>query len=157
LLTASIRQDGYSAFGVENPRAVFPSFALGRVSSEESFFNVDKVDWLKIRGAWGVNGNRDIGNYTALARTNSNLWYDGSTNRIGVQNSTLANNSLRWERTTALNVGLDLKLFESRISLTADVYDMSTEDLLLDSELPRITGFNSITSNLGELQNKGFE
>ena len=156
-LTASVRRDGYSAFGGEYPRAVFPAFAAAWTISEESFFNVDIINWLKLRLSWGSNGNRDIGIYSSLARTGSNLWYDGTSIRVGVYNSTLANSSLRWERTTATNLGLDLGLLENRISLTADVYDTKTTDLLMTRILPRVTGFSSIMANLGELSNRGVE
>ncbi|MDB4584421.1 TonB-dependent receptor [Draconibacterium sp.] len=157
LLTASVRRDGYSAFGVEHPRAVFPALAVGWVLSEEEFFNVELINRLKLRASWGVNGNRDIGMYAALATTGSSLWYDGDGIRVGVYNSTLANSGLKWERTTALNLGFDISLLENRIDFSADVYDMTTTDLLMDRILPRVTGFNNITSNLGELENRGFE
>jgi TonB-dependent starch-binding outer membrane protein SusC len=157
LLTTSIRRDGYSAFGIENPRAVFPAAAIAWVLSEENFFNVEPVNWLKLRASWGVNGNRDIGIYSALAGTSSSLLYDGFRTNVGVNTTSLANASLRWERTEALNLGIDMGLLDNRVYITADVYDMTTTDLLLDRELPRVTGFNNITSNLGELQNRGFE
>ncbi len=64
----SIRQtDGYSAFGVSNPHATFPSVALGWVFSEEPFFKFPAMDFGKLRVSWGQNGNRDIGMYAALA------------------------------------------------------------------------------------------
>jgi TonB-linked SusC/RagA family outer membrane protein len=157
LLTASIRRDGYSAFGQENPRAVFPAFALAWVVSDEDFFNAELINRLKIRMSWGINGNRDIGMYAALANTGSSLWYDGTSTRVGVYNSTLSNIGLRWERTASLNFGLDLVLLKNRIDLTTDVYDITTTDLLMNRILPRVTGFSSITSNLGELGNRGFE
>lgn len=157
LLTASIRRDGYSAFGTENPRATFPAFAAAWVLSEESFFKFDLINRLKVRASWGVNGNRDIGMYAALANTGSSLWYDGSNTRVGVYNTTLANPGLRWEKTESLNLGLDVVLLDNRIELTADVYDMTTTDLLMNRILPRVTGFQDITVNLGELGNKGFE
>jgi TonB-linked SusC/RagA family outer membrane protein len=157
LLTASVRRDGYSAFGQQNPRATFPAFALAWVVSDESFFKVDLIDRLKLRLSWGANGNRDIGIYSALANTGSSLWYDGSSTRVGVYNSTLSNPGLRWERTSSLNFGLDIAVLKSRIDLTADYYDMTTTDLLMSRILPRVTGFTSIMANLGELGNKGFE
>ena len=157
LLTASIRQDGYSAFGLENPRAVFPAFAFAWVVSNEKFFNVDFINRMKVRASWGANGNRDIGIYSALARTGSNLWYDGTSVRVGVYGSSLANSGLRWEKTTASNVGVDITLLENKVDLSADVYDMRTTDLLMNRILPRVTGFSNITTNLGEVRNRGFE
>jgi len=157
LLTASVRRDGYSAFGLEHPRAVFPAVAFGWVVSDEKFFKVDFIDRMKIRTSWGANGNRDIGIYAALATTGSNLWYNGSNTEVGVFTSSLQNSGLRWEKTTAINLGLDLIMFNNKIDLTADLYQMNTTDLLMDRTLPRVTGFKSITSNLGEIENKGIE
>jgi TonB-linked SusC/RagA family outer membrane protein len=157
LLTASVRRDGYSAFGQENPRAVFPAFAFAWVISDENFFKIDPVNRLKLRVSWGANGNRDIGMYAALARSSSVLRYDGVSTNVGVYNSTLANPGLKWERTESFNLGIDLALLKNRIDLTADVYNMTTTDLLMNRLLPRVTGFSSIMANLGELGNKGFE
>jgi len=156
-LTASIRRDGYSAFGQKNPRAVFPAVALAWLISEEGFFQSEFINRMKLRLSWGVNGNRDIGMYSALANLSDNKWYDGSKVMIGVYNSTLANSELRWERTQSLNTGLDIGLFKSKIDLSVDYYDMSTTDLLMSRVLPRLTGFQNIMSNLGELGNRGFE
>jgi TonB-linked SusC/RagA family outer membrane protein len=157
LITGSVRRDGYSAFGMQNPRATFPALAFAWQLSEENFFNSDLINRMKIRLSWGANGNRDIGRYASLARLGANLWYDGTNPRIGVYNSTLSNYGLRWERTEAFNIGVDLGLLENRIDASLDYYDMTTTDLLMDRILPRITGFNSIMSNLGELGNRGFE
>jgi len=157
LFTGSIRRDGYSAFGQENPRATFPALAFAWKIHEEGFYNISWMNQLKLRLSWGVNGNRDIGAYSALARLGSVLGYDGSTVESGVYSTTLANPGLRWERTESYNIGIDVGLFKDRIDMSLDVYDASTTDLLLNRQLPPITGFSSITSNLGELGNKGFE
>jgi TonB-dependent starch-binding outer membrane protein SusC len=156
-LTASVRRDGYSAFGLQNPRATFPAFALAWAISDESFFKVDFINRLKLRLSWGANGNRDIGMYSALATTGSSLWYDGTSTRVGVSNSTLANAGLKWERTESLNIGLDIAILKNRIDLTTDYYDMTTTDLLMNRILPKVTGFDNIMANLGELGNRGFE
>ena len=157
LLTASVRRDGYSAFGTENPRATFPAFALAWVVSDENFFKVNLISRMKLRLSWGVNGNRDIGMYAALANTASSLWFDGTNTRVGVYTTTLANPGLKWERTSSLNSGLDIAILKNRIDLSVDVYDMTTTDLLMNRMLPRVTGFSNITTNLGELGNRGFE
>lgn len=157
LLTASVRRDGYSAFGLENPRATFPAFALGWVISNEKFFKLNFINSMKLRASWGANGNRDIGVYSALARTGSNLWYDGSATRVGVFNSSLANPGLSWEKTTSLNFGVDVGILNNKIDFSADVYDKTTTDLLLNRILPRVTGFSNVTTNLGEVENRGIE
>ena len=157
LLTASVRRDGFSAFGIENPRATFPAFAFAWVISDENFFNFDPINRMKLRFSWGSNGNRDIGIYDALAEVTSSLWFDGSSVRVGTFNSSLANSALKWERTTSSNVGIDIAILKNRVDLSADYYDMTTTDLLMNRLLPRVTGFQNITANLGELGNRGFE
>lgn len=157
LLTLSVRRDGYSAFGKKNPRAVFPAAALAWKLSEEEFFDVDWISQLKLRVSWGVNGNREIGAYSALAQINSNLYYNGSNVQLGVYNNSLANYDLVWEKTESVNVGADVGLFEGRVDFSVEYYDMTTTDLLMNRELPALTGFSNITTNLGELGNHGFE
>ncbi|AEL28375.1 TonB-dependent receptor [Cyclobacterium marinum DSM 745] len=157
LFTGSIRRDGYSAFGQQNPRAVFPAGAFAWKISDESFFNSASVENLKLRLSWGINGNRDIGRYSALARLSQNLYSNGSQVLVGVYNNSLANPGLVWEKTEAFNLGLDLGLWEGKLNASLEVYSMVTEDLLMERNLPQVTGFDNITTNLGELENKGIE
>lgn len=157
LFTGSVRRDGYSAFGQQNPTAVFPAFAFAWKISDESFYKIPWMNQLKLRTSWGVNGNRDIGTYSALASLGSILGYDGANVQSGVYNSTLSNVGLRWERTQSTNIGLDIGLFQNRIDMSIDAYNKVTTDLLMSRQLPIITGFSSIESNLGELDNRGFE
>lgn len=157
LFTASVRRDGYSAFGVKNPRATFPAFAFAWKLSEEEFFNIPNVYQLKLRASWGRNGNRSIGAYSALARLTSVEYYNGSKAQVGVYNSSLPNDELKWEKTEATNVGIDLGLFDNRLDITGDFYIMNTFDLLMLRQLPEITGFSDIMTNLGQLRNIGAE
>jgi len=107
--------------------------------------------------ACGTRPNRDIGIYSALAQIGNTLYYDGSNVQMGLYNSSLSNPSLRWERTESFNVGIDVGLFNNRIDLSAEAYMMTTTDLLMNCQLPKITGFGDITTNLRELGNRGFE
>ncbi|AQG82261.1 SusC/RagA family TonB-linked outer membrane protein [Spirosoma montaniterrae] len=157
LFTASIRRDGYSAFGQKNPRANFPALALGWVISDEKFFQFRPVNRLKLRLSWGVNGNRAIGAYAALAQLSPNLYYNGSAVQVGVVNSTLSNPNLVWEKTKSINIGFDAGLLNNRIDITADYYDIVTTDLLMNRQLPQLTGFSSVVTNLGKLGNRGIE
>ena len=164
MLTASVRRDGYSAFGQENPHATFPAFALGWVFSEEKFMK-STASWLnygKLRLSWGANGNRDIGRYAALAQLTTGMYtyLDGSGNPYIISQiyiSVLGNSKLKWERTAAWNWGLDFSLFNDRISGSIDYYRSKTTNLLVDRSLPSIIGYSSIKANLGELQNHGLE
>ncbi|PSL23210.1 SusC/RagA family TonB-linked outer membrane protein [Dyadobacter jiangsuensis] len=157
LITASVRRDGFSAFGTKQPRAVFPAAAIAWKISEEKFFHIDFVSQMKLRLSWGVNGNRDIGAYSALAQLLSAMYYDGTNVQVGVYNTSLANPNLVWEKTKSINIGMDLSLLKNRIDLSMEYYDMTTTDLLMKRLLPEITGFKDITTNLGLLGNKGFE
>ncbi|HUX56463.1 MAG TPA: SusC/RagA family TonB-linked outer membrane protein, partial [Bacteroidales bacterium] len=157
LLTTSIRRDGYSAFGQKNPRAFFPAVALAWKISEEKIFKIDWINIMKLRLSWGINGNRDIGIYSALSTLSSNNYYDGSSSVVGVTSTRLANPNLVWEKTQSINFGLDVGLFKDRISLSADYYISKTNDLLMSRNLPVITGLNNMTVNLGELANRGLE
>lgn len=157
LLTLSLRRDGYSAFGTKHPTAWFPAAAVGWVMSEENFFNKDLISFFKIRATWGVNGNRDIGAYAALAQLSAVPYYDGSSSQVGITPTRLGNEDLKWEKTESLNFGIDVNMFHDRITGSLDVYDMTTNDLLMNRLLPRITGYSNVVSNLGELGNRGME
>ncbi len=157
LLTLTWRRDGYSAFGQANPYAHFPSAALAWRISEEQFFDINWLSNLKIRASMGVNGNRASSPYAALARLTANKYVYGNELATGVYAANMANSGLKWERTQALNFGLDFGLLDNRINGSLDYYDMVTSDLLLTRTLPRISGYSSVAANLGELGNKGFE
>ncbi|WP_439583193.1 SusC/RagA family TonB-linked outer membrane protein [Dyadobacter bucti] len=157
LLTASVRRDGFSAFGQENPRAIFPAAAFAWKISNEKFFKSEKINEMKLRVSWGKNGNRDIGPYAAFSQMNSVQYYNGSATQIGVFTSTLSNPSLKWEETESLNAGIDLGLFGNRVTVTMDAYDATTRNLLVRRSLPRVTGFEYVTTNIGALGNRGFE
>ncbi len=156
-LTLTYRRDAYSAFGQAHPSANFPSAALAWNIKNEDFFKVFWMNNLKLRLSYGVNGNRDIGIYDALAQLATTKYLSGTTIVSGIYSATMANTDLRWERTTSLNGGLDFGLFEGKISGNIDVYKMVTTDLLLLRSLPAIVGYKSVMSNMGQLDNKGFE
>lgn len=157
LLTLSVRRDGYSAFGSSNPHATFPSGALAWHISEEPFFNVPVLNDLKLRASYGLNGNRDVGIYSALSRLGTTKYLSEGAYVSGVFSSSMANRLLKWEKTKALNLGIDFSLLDHRLSGTIDYYDMKTNDLLLTRSLPAIIGYENVMSNMGELENKGFE
>ena len=162
LLTLSVRKDGSSLFGYSNPYATFPAAALGWVISEEKFFKMKFVDYLKLRASWGINGNRDITNYAALSKmlAEKSLNTDLNGNPITIPTleiNTMGNKKLKWEKTEAYNLALDFRLFNGRLNGTVETYYMSTTDVLVNRELPTITGYKRVYANLGEIRNKGFE
>ncbi len=162
LLTLTMRRDGYSAFGTNNKRAYFPSIAGAWTISNESFFNSDFVNFLKLRLSYGENGNRDIGRFTALSRLGANKYLnvDAGGNIITVptfDNGTQENTELRWERTKATNLGLDFSLANGVVEGSVEAYQNITNDLIVTRQLPNIIGFDNVTTNLGEIENKGLE
>ncbi|MEI3796549.1 MULTISPECIES: SusC/RagA family TonB-linked outer membrane protein [unclassified Chitinophaga] len=165
MLTASVRRDGYSAFGTSNPRATFFSTALAWTFSNEKFFKWDVLSNGKLRLSYGQNGNRSLANpYIALANLANGAttqgYVDASGNYIQyyyLRIDRMANPNLQWEKTTAYNIGLDLAFLNNRISGTLDYYYMPTTNMIMSQSLPDFSGFTSITTNLGEVLNKGFE
>lgn len=160
-VTGSWRRDGYSAFGQSNPRANFGSAALGWTMSEEDFFNVEWMDMLKLRLSYGSNGNRGVGTYDAMSQlaTGKYVLQTGGTAHYVSQlySSRMANPELKWERTTAYNAGIDFSTFNGRLRGNLEAYLMETTDLLIPRKLPTITGYSSVFSNLGQVNNTGFE
>lgn len=165
MVTGSVRRDGYSAFGVSNPRATFFSAAAAWTFTNEKFFKWDALSNGKFRLSYGQNGNRALENaYIALANLANGVgtqgYVDASGNYIQyyyLRIDRMANNNLKWEKTASFNVGLDLGFFNNRITTVMDYYVMSTTDMIMSQSLPGFSGFSSITTNLGEVQNKGFE
>jgi TonB-linked SusC/RagA family outer membrane protein len=163
-LTVTTRRDGYSAFGQQNPRANFPSVAVSWAMSEEKFMkNTSKwLDFAKMRVSYGENGNREIGRYAALSNLSSGTYTfvtSGGTVYNGgqVSASNLSNPTLKWERNSSINVGVDYSILRGKISGSIDYYVRKTKDLLVNRSLPTVTGFTSILANLGEVENRGFE
>jgi len=159
LLTTTLRRDGYSGFAANHKFGTFPSVALGWVISEEPFFKVPGINYLKLRSGWGVSGNQ-TSRYSSLSNVSSSIGYiygDGDTGVLRQELTTLGNSDLKWERTTGINLGLDFTLLKNRITGSVDAYKTTTKDLLYNVSIPTITGFSSILSNIGKIQNKGIE
>lgn len=161
LLTMALRRDGYSAFGQSNPYAYFPTVAAGWILTEEDFFDIEPIEFLKFRLSWGANGNSSIGTYSALATMESRKFLhsvDGAPTTVSeLRLARMANVGLQWEKTTAYNLGIDFGLFENRLSGSLEGYISETTNLLVDRKLPSVTGYGAVAANLGQINNKGFE
>ncbi|MDG3580869.1 SusC/RagA family TonB-linked outer membrane protein [Galbibacter pacificus] len=154
ILKASLRYDGSSRFGKDERYGLFPAVSAGWIISEENFLkNNETLSLLKIRGSWGITGNAGIGNFASRS-----LFGGASYNeRAALSPTQLGDPSLKWENTSQYDLGIDFGFFNNRISLEADYYNKNTSDLLLDQPVPSSSGFTSITQNVGELKNEGFE
>lgn len=159
LLTGTMRADASSKFGPENRWGYFPSFSAAWRISNESFFNVEAITELGLRAGYGMVGNEGIGNYLFGSALNiiPTKW------GVGILPGNISNPDLKWETTESVNFGLDLGLIKDRISLTADVYQKWTNDLLMRRPLPLYSGTSGTGSmgapmvNIGALENKGLE
>ena len=157
LLTASVRADGSSRFGINNKYGIFPSFAVGYKLADEDFIP-DVFDNLKLRASWGETGNQEIGNFNSILTfgTGPNAVFANQL-ATGSIPTRVANADLKWETTEQFNVGIDFSLLNNRLSGALDYFIKTTSDQLIEIPLPVASGFGSVLSNLGELQNRGFE
>ncbi|HET7360465.1 MAG TPA: SusC/RagA family TonB-linked outer membrane protein [Salinimicrobium sp.] len=158
LVGLTVRRDGTSRLA-NRKYDVFPGVSVGWNIHNENFFQDfginSFVSRLKPRVSYGVNGNIDVlSNYGVFGLYSETDVYDTQT---GYGNSNLPVLDLTWERSTTLNFGLDVGLFDDRISILADYFIRDVEDKLADLPLPLWTGFSSILTNNGVLRNKGLE
>ena len=164
LLTASVRRDGYCAFGANNPYATFPSVALGWTFTNENLWKwQDIMDYGKLRVSYGKNGNRSLSNpYLALSNLSTGKYmgyiYNNTINdMIYLRVDRLANPNLQWEKSNAWNFGLDFGLLNQRISGSIEHYRTQTKDMIMYQRLPQFIGFDGINTNLGQVDNNGLE
>lgn len=156
LITGTVRKDGFSGFGPNKKFATFPSVSLGWVASDESFFT-DKRLYLKLRASYGKNGNQGIGSYSSFSRMATDAYVYGSSTAIAIYPGTLGNVDLGWETTASFNLGLDFGILNRRISGSVDVYKSRTADVLVNRAIPATSGYASVWSNIGGIDNKGIE
>ena len=158
LISASIRRDGSSRFGKNTKWGYFPSVSAGwRIGQEAFMSSLNFVSALKIRGSYGLTGNFNIPNYGAVPLLDQdNYSFNGGLD-IGLLPATAPNESLGWEQSEMLDFGIDIGLFQNKISFTADYYKTETDGLLLDVPVPTISGYNDSLQNLGRIQNTGWD
>ena len=158
MLTANIRSDGSSRFKGSNQFSAFPSVALAWRLSEENFMKSQQVfQNLKLRGGWGISGSQAIANYATYATLAAANWTWGDVTYPGYISRTGGNPNLKWESTKQLNLGIDITTLDSRLSVTLDYYNKETVDLLAPVDVPAYNGGGRVISNVGSVQNKGFE
>lgn len=159
LLSLSARYDGSSRFGTNNKYGFFPAASAGWRISQEDFLKGNKyISNLKARFSYGVTGNNTgIGYYGSIARLSPVTAVLNETAVPGYNPANIENPELRWEKSIEIGPGIDLGLLKNRITLSFDYYIRTSKDLLLDQEIPSVTGFNVTTVNIGEVKNSGFE
>lgn len=159
LFTFTVRRDGSSVFGADNKYGTFPSVALGWNIANEKF--MEKADWLnnlKLRLSYGKAGNEAIGVYETLAKmSNAALTMDGQSATALYPSSRMGNSGLGWETTKTFNIGIDFGFLNNRINGNIDFYTSTTTDLLLQRNLPKVSGYSNVYMNMGKTANKGLE
>lgn len=160
LLTVSARYDGSSRLAEGHKWVLFPSAALAwRISDEPFMKSLSWMDNLKLRLGYGKTGNSAVDPYQtkgglAIKRY---VYNNGATEVMGYAPSIMANGTLTWETTDQWNLGLDFGFLKNRINGSVELYLQNTKDLLLERQLPVVSGFSSVISNVGSTRNKGIE
>ncbi|OJJ21894.1 hypothetical protein BKI52_14490 [marine bacterium AO1-C] len=161
LFTATVRADGSSRFGPNNRYAVFPSFSLGWVLSEEGFMkSLNFLNFLKLRVSWGQNGNQQISNYGFTSAIANGLNYTlGGTEILsnGAAPVVASNPDLKWETSTQTDIGLDMGFMQDRIMFSVDYYQKNTQDMLVVVPIPLHVGAGAPFVNAGSVENTGVE
>jgi TonB-linked SusC/RagA family outer membrane protein len=165
-LTGSYRRDGASVFGANKKWGNFAAVgAAWRISEENFLKGVEPLNNLKLKVSWGQNGNQGVTPYTTLSQvvngSTSGMRYEYSDTPgavyYGLNQSTIGNSNLGWERTDAWNFGFESTWFNNRLSVDVDAYYSKTFDQIFDRNIPVMTGFRKMFASMGQVDNKGVE
>ena len=164
--TGSLRRDGASVFGADNKWANYAAVGLGwNISNEDFMESIEPLDNLKLKFSWGQNGNQGIGPYTTLSKVDNgstggyryefsdkpgNIYY-------GLVQSSLGNYDLGWESTEAINAGFESAWLGNRLFVDLDFYFSKTKDQIFTRNIPVMTGFKTITTSMGQVDNSGID
>ena len=162
VLTSTFRADGSSKFFGTNKWGFFPSFAFAWRVSQEPWFQSSWISSLKLRAGWGRVGDQSVADYQTsnqytISAISAHDPGNTSETSVTVTPANFANPLLRWETTEQVNGGLDLSLWNGRLSIVADGYMKTTFDLLQSKEIPASSGMTSYYVNEGTIRNVGFE
>lgn len=156
--TGNWRRDGFSGFSPGNKYGDFIGASLGWAISGEKFMrNPDWLSYLKLRASYGETGNQGISPYATLSRIATSYNVYGETSALNIYPTSMSNSALTWATTATQNIGVDFALFGNRISGTLDLYKSRTTNQLLTRSLPILTGYPSVLTNAGRVDNKGIE
>ncbi|WP_405380823.1 SusC/RagA family TonB-linked outer membrane protein [Maribacter sp. LLG6340-A2] len=165
-LTGSVRRDGASVFGKDKKWGTFASIGAAWTVTEENFLkDNDFINYFKLKASYGQNGNQGVNPYATLSRVASGsdggIRYEFGDNPsqilYGIAVNNLANSELGWERTTSFNAGFSSAFLKNRVFLDLDMYFSKTTDQIFTRNIPIMTGFSSIITSLGQVDNNGIE
>lgn len=166
LLSLTMRADGSTRFAPGHQWGYFPSVSGAWVLSEEPWWNKDVIDNLKIRAAFGLSGNNNIGDdrwryQYAIQGNGGPSWGENTQTENGdkyyAAGSLFPNDEIKWETTITRNVAADISLFGGRMTITPEFYWNTTKDLLYCCQIPTTTGYANQWQNVGKVSNKGIE
>ncbi|MCQ2229195.1 MAG: TonB-dependent receptor [Bacteroidales bacterium] len=166
MLQATVRADGSSNFAEGHRWGIFPSASAGWVITNEDFMDSTKdvMDFLKIRGSWGQNGNCNIPNfqyYTQVGFDTANSYFFGAGNHdeatTGGSFNTLGNPDLTWETSEQIDLGVEARFIGSRLGFGFDWYKKTTKDWLVRAPILGVYGIGAPYINGGDVENKGIE
>lgn len=165
LLQANVRHDGSSRFARKYRWGTFPSASAGWVISKEKWMQsaAPYLSFMKLRASWGMLGNERIGSnyfpFMALLTFNDALFYENGaivSDKTAAQR-VLAVEDITWETTTSTDIGIDLGFFRNRLTANFDWYWKTTEDMLLDIQIPYLLGYANPATNAGTMATQGFD
>lgn len=161
LLSASLREDGSSRFGMNTKYGIFPSASIGWRLVEENFIKkIPVISDLKLRASYGVNGNNNIGDYQSIATLGSAGYVLGSPTQVlavGQAPNVLVDPNIKWEKSETYDFGLDFGILANRITGSFDYYNKLNTNLLYNVPIPETSGFSSYLSNAASVRNMGEE
>ena len=161
LVQAIMRRDGTSMLHPDQKWGNFPSISAGWIASNEDFWNVNFIDFFKVRASWGLNGmlsSLSPDQYRSLI-TFSGLQYPDATGGFysGAEPALLANPELTWASSEQIDIGFDMYMLGDKLTLGFDYFNKKTKDLLTAGTPPLSVGNNPSTVNAGDVTNKGVE
>lgn len=158
----SMRRDGISKFISDNRWATFMSGSLGWIVSEEDFFNIEAINFLKLRGSFGQTGNTNVATGITEDYWQIFAWdrtFFPGYNRTSL--SAMGNPNIKWETTSTVDIGFDFGLLNNRINGSVAWYNQKVEDMLLNAPVPESSGIATSTPgiyrNVGDMKNYGWE
>lgn len=162
LFNATVRRDGSSLLPPNNRWGVFPSLSVGWLMSNENFFPEESIiNHLKLRTSWGQNGSLSnlVAGQWASNITSQNIRYmaDNGQFLFGAEPENLANEELTWETSEQFDIGVDVGLFNDKLTLMVDYFNKTTKDLLTPGTPPNFVGFPLPKINGGNVRNHGVE
>jgi TonB-dependent starch-binding outer membrane protein SusC len=158
MLSATVRSDGSSVLATGHKWHTYPAVSAAWNIKEESFMkDLVLIDMLKLRAGYGETSNQAINPYQTLGLLSTKGYNYSSTYSTGMYVSKLPNPNLGWEFSKTINVGIDFALLKNRLSGTFEVYEMNTDNVLLNVSLPATSGVSSVMANIGKTQNRGIE